>query len=71
MKKNELELLKQKIEESRDEARDYAEKAKRDREQYSFYFGRQMAFVECVNEIKAILLDCLAKSLEENEDDNN
>ena len=60
-----LEKLKSELEKRRDEALSYAQLAKRDREQYSFYFGRQMAFVEVINEIKAIILNNIAESIEE------
>lgn len=60
-----LEKLKAELELRRDEALRYAQLAKRDREQYAFYFGRQMAFIECVNEIKAIILNNIAESIEE------
>lgn len=66
-----LEKLKAELELRRDEALRYAQLAKRDREQYSYYFGRQMAFIECVNEINAIILNNIAESIEEVDHEKN
>ena len=66
-----LEKMKLKISELRDQAREDAEIARNDREQHSFYLGRFMAFVECVNVIKGIVLDCTLKALEEVDHEEN
>ena len=46
--------LKKYLEEQRDDARHYADLAMRDREQYAFYFGRNLAFIEIIKVIKTM-----------------
>ena len=70
-----LETIKQKVEELRDQAKRDCEvciEARvKDQSQYSFYYGRQMAFIECINIIKSVVLDYTVKLLEEVENEEN
>ena len=50
-----LELLLSDMEQKRDEARNDGYFCQKKKEQFAFYYGRQMAFIECINKIRVYI----------------
>lgn len=52
---NYLELLLSDLEQKRDEARNDGYFCQKNKEQFAFYYGRQMAFIEAINKIRVYI----------------